>query len=224
MKKRSRFKKYFKGSGFLTLIFSMFREISVDNTPPVMSVEVTTDRSSYAPGEEVTVLVHLRDFIPNDPGYSYLNFIVQYDSAVFDNSEYLQQSVYKKEAYTSGNEVNTITEYNFMSPVDGSIYLDMNTSLRGIDIQVEANTKQISIPAVDQTLVTFKLRVREHTLAASSTICLANEFTRIRTSEVSDSFYLYSPDVAEIAPEPVAIIPSPSVSVFSLNHDPNRLA
>lgn len=224
MNKWSGFKKYFKGTGFLTLMFSMLREISVDNTPPAMSVEVTTDKSSYAPGEEVTVLVHLRDFATDDPGYSYFNFIVQYDSAVFDNSEYLQQSVYKKQAYTSGNEVIDRTKYSFMSPVDGSIYLDMNTSLRGIDIQVEASTKQFSIPAVNQTLVTFKLRVRENTLAASSAICLANEFTRIRTSEANNGNYLYSPDVTEIISEPIAIIPSPSVSVFSLNHNLNRLA
>ena len=42
--------------------------------------------------------------------------------------------------------------------------------MRGIDIQVEASSGQQTIPAVDQTLVTFKLRVKELTLAYSSTI------------------------------------------------------
>jgi hypothetical protein len=213
------FKKYFKGSRFLTLMFSMMHEVTIDNTPPAMSVEVTTDRPSYAPGEEVTVLMHLRNFAPNDRGYGYMNFIVQYDSDVFDNSEYLEQSAYSESAYTPGNEVSNIYQFNFMNPVDGGIYFGMNSTMRGIDIQVEAITKQTQIPAVDQTLITFKLRVKEHTLAASSTISLASEFTRIRTSEANNSFYLYSPDITVLTPEPVAIVATPQVSVYSLATD-----
>ncbi|AIQ49837.1 hypothetical protein R70723_31120 [Paenibacillus sp. FSL R7-0273] len=220
------FKKAFKGSNFLTLMFSMMREVTIDNTPPAMSVEVTTDQTAYAPGDEVTVLVNLRNFAPNDRGYSYMNFIVQYDSAVFDNAEYLVQSAYSDSAFTPGNEVGNIFQYNFVNPVDGGIYFGMNTTMRGIDIQVEANSKQAQIPAVDQTLVTFKLRVKEHTLAGSSTISLANEFTRIRTSEASNSFYLYSPDITVLASEPVAIVPTPQVSVYSMGSSAkaNRLA
>lgn len=218
------FKKYFKGSRFLTLMSSMMHEVTIDNTPPAMSVEVTTDQPAYAPGEEVTVLVHLQNFAPNDRGYSYMNFIVQYDSDVFDNSEYLKQSAYTESAFTPGNEVSNIFQFNFMNPVDGGIYFGMDTTMCGIDIQVEANTKQTQIPAVDQTLVTFKLRVKEHTLATSSMISLASEFTRIRTSETNNSCYLYSPDITVIAPEPVAIVPTPRVSVYSMGTDVNRLA
>jgi hypothetical protein len=204
-------------------MLSMIREVTVDNTPPAMSVEVTTDKNVYSPGEEVTVLLHLRDFAPNDRGYSYFNFIVQYDSQVFDNTEYTQQSVYTDGNYTIGSEVNNIFQFNFRNPVDGGIYLGMNSTMRGIDIQVEAGSRQNYIPAVDQTLVTFKLRVREQTLASSSTIGLANEFTRIKTSEASSSFYLYSPDVTEISPIPVEIVHSPSVSVYSLDSGSNPL-
>lgn len=223
MNKWTGLKQAVRGIKILPLMVSMIREVTADNTPPAMSVEVTTDKAAYSPGEEVTVLVHLRDFAPNDRGYSYFNFIVQYDSQVFDNIEYTQQSVYTDGSYAAGNEVNNIFQYNFQNPVDGSIYLGMNTTIRGIDIQVEASSKQNYIPAVDQTLATFKLRVKEHTLASSSTIRLANEFTRIRTSEAGNSFYLYSPDVTEISPVPVEIVHSPSVSVFSLDADINPL-
>ncbi|QUL54682.1 hypothetical protein KDC22_31260 [Paenibacillus tritici] len=215
MNKRFSFKKAVKGMKVLPLMFSMIRETAMDTTAPAMSVEVTTDKEVYTPGEEVTVLLYLRDFAPNDRGYSYFNFIIQYDSQVFHNLEYTQHSVYTDDNYTAGNEVNNLFEFNFQNPVDGSIYLGMNTSMRGIDIQVEASSRQHSIPAVDQTLVTFKLRVKEQTLASSSTISLANEFTRIRTSEAGSSFYLYSPDVTVIPPAPVFITQSPSVSVFS---------
>ncbi|MEK3675301.1 cohesin domain-containing protein [Paenibacillus sp. FSL R10-2771] len=218
------FKKVVKTTRLLPLMMSMIREVTVDSTAPAMSVEVTTDKSSYLPGDEVTVQVLLRDFAPNDHGYSYFNFIVQYDSQVFDNAEYTQQSVYTDANYSPGDEVNNIFQFNFQNPVDGSIYLGMNTTMRGIDIQVEAANKLSCIPAVDQTLVTFKLRVREQTLASSSTISLANEFTRIRTSEAGNSFYLYSPDVTEITPAPVEITRSPSVSVFSSPESTNRLA
>ena len=223
MNKWTGLKQAVRGTKILPLMVSMIREVTADNTPPAMSVEVTTDKAAYSPGEEVTVLVHLRDFAPNDRGYSYFNFIVQYDSQVFDNIEYTQQSVYTDGSYTAGSEVNNIFQYNFQNPVDGSIYLGMNTAIRGIDIQVETSSKQNYIPAVDQTLVTFKLRVKEHTLASSSTISLANEFTRIRTSEAGNSSYLYSPDVTEISPAPVDIVHSPSVSVFSLDADINPL-
>ncbi|MDF9840000.1 MULTISPECIES: cohesin domain-containing protein [unclassified Paenibacillus] len=220
------FKKYFKGTNFLTLMFSMMREVTIDNTPPAMTVEVTTDQPAYAPGDEVTVLLNLRNFDPNDQGYSYMNFTVQYDSEVFDNSEYLVQSAYSDSAFTPGSEVGNIFQFNFMNPVDGGIYFGMNTTMRGIDIQVETNSKHTQIPAVDQTLVTFKLRVKEHTLASSSTISLANEFTRIRTSEAGNSVYLYSPDITVQTTEPVAIIPTPQVSVYSMgpNVNAHRLA
>lgn len=217
------FKKVVKGTRLLPLMMSIIREVTVDNTSPAMSVEVTTDKASYSPGEEVTVFVHLRDFAPNDRGYSYFNFIVQYDSAVFDNSEYTQHSVYADGNYTAGDEVNNIFQFNFQNPVDGSIYLGMNTTMRGIDIQVEASSKTGHIPAVDQTLVSFKLRVKEQTLASSTSISLANEFTRIRTSEAGNSFYLYSPDVIEISSAPIGITQSPSVTVFS-PEQANRLA
>ncbi|KUP21638.1 cohesin domain-containing protein [Paenibacillus sp. DMB5] len=219
-------KKYFKGTNFLTLMFSMMREVTIDNTPSAMSVEVTTNQPAYAPGDEVTVLVNLRNFASNDQGYSYMNFTVQYDSEVFDSSEYLVQSAYSDSAFTPGNEVGNIFQYNFMNPVDGGIYFGMNTTMRGIDIQVETNSKHTQIPAVDQTLVTFKLRVKEHTLASSSTISLANEFTRIRTSEAGNSLYLYSPDITVHTSEPVAIIPNPQVSVYSMgpNANTHRLA
>ncbi|WNS42525.1 hypothetical protein [Paenibacillus sp. MMS20-IR301] len=216
MSKWTGFKNVVKRTRFLPLMLSMIREVTVDNTPPAMSVEVTTDKASYFPGEEVIVSVHLGDFTPSDRGYSYLNFIVQYDSQVFDNSEYLQHSTYKDANYTAGNEVNNIFQFNFQNPVDGSIHLGMNTTMRGIDIQVEAGSKHNCIPAVDQTLVTFKLRVKEQTLAFNSSITLANEFTRIRTSDAGNSFYLYSPDVTVIPPASVVISQSPSVSVFSL--------
>jgi hypothetical protein len=224
MNKWTGFKKVAKTTRVLPLMMSMIREVTVDNTPSAMSVEVTTDKSSYLPGEEVTVLVLLRDFAPNDRGYSYFNFIVQYDSQVFDNAEYTQQSVYTDGNYTPGDEVSNIFQFNFQNPVDGSIYLGMNTTMRGIDIQVEASNKQNNIPAVDQTLLAFKLRLKEQTLASSSTISLANEFTRIRTSEAGNSFYLYSPDVTEIIPAPVEIIQPQSVSVFSSLESNNHLA
>ncbi|AIQ44147.1 hypothetical protein MKZ24_06445 [Paenibacillus sp. FSL R7-0297] len=223
MNKWTGFKKVVKNTRLLPLMMSIIHDVTVDSTTPAMSVEVATDKSSYLPGEEVTVLLLLRDFAPNDHGYSYFNFIVQYDSQVFDNSEYTQQSVYTERNFTPGDEVNNMFQFNFQNPVDGSIYIGMNTTMRGIDIQVEAANKLSFIPAVDQTLITFKLRVREQTLASSSTISLANEFTRIRTSEAGNSFYLYSPDVNEIAPVPVEITQSPSVSVFSLEST-NRLA
>lgn len=223
MNKWTGFKKVVKNTRLLPLMMSIIHDVTVDSTTPAMSVEVATDKSSYLPGEEVTVLLLLRDFAPNDHGYSYFNFIVQYDSQVFDNSEYTQQSVYTERNFTPGDEVNNMLQFNFQNPVDGSIYIGMNTTMRGIDIQVEAANKLSFIPAVDQTLITFKLRVREQTLASSSTISLANEFTRIRTSEAGNSFYLYSPDVNEIAPVPVEITQSPSVSVFSLEST-NRLA
>lgn len=207
----------------LPLMMSMIREAAVDNTAPAMSVVVTTDKETYIPGEEVTVLVHLEDFAPNDPGYSSLNFIIQYDSQVFDNLEYTQHSVYAEGNYTAGSEVDNLFQFNFQSPVDGSIYLGKNTSMRGIDIQVEASSGQQTIPAVEQTLVTFKLRVKELTLASSSTISLANEFTRIRTSEAANSFYLYSPDVTANSPARIEITQSPSVSVFSPQESVNRL-
>ncbi|WP_405105034.1 cohesin domain-containing protein [Paenibacillus sp. FSL K6-1217] len=223
MNTRSKFKQAVRGMKVLPLMLSMIREAAVDNTAPAMSVEITTDRAVYAPGEEVTVLVHLTGFAPNDRGYSYLNFIVQYDSQVFDNLEYTQHSVYAEGNYTAGSEVNNLLQFNFQSPVDGSIYLGKNTSMRGIDIQVEAGGGQQNIPAVDQTLVTFKLRVKALTLASSSTISLANEFTRIRTSEAADSFYLYSPDVTANSPARVEITQSPSVSVFSSGSSTNQL-
>ncbi|MEK3900392.1 MULTISPECIES: hypothetical protein [unclassified Paenibacillus] len=223
MKKRNRFKQAIRGMKVLPLMMSMIREAAADNTAPAMSVEVTTDKEVYTPGEEVTVLVHLKDFAPNDRGYSYLNFIVQYDSQVFDNLEYTQHSVYAEGNYTAGSEVDNLFQFNFQSPVDGSIYLGKNTSMRGIDIQVEASSGQQTIPAVEQTLVTFKLRVKELTLASSSTISLANEFTRIRTSEAASSFYLYSPDVTANSPARVEITQSPSVSVFSPQESVNRL-
>lgn len=69
------------------------------------------------------MLVHLKDFAPNDRGYSYLNFIIQYDSQVFDNLEYTQHSVYAEGNYTAGSEVDDLFQFNFQSPVDGSIYL-----------------------------------------------------------------------------------------------------
>lgn len=69
------------------------------------------------------MLVHLKDFAPNDLGYSYLNFIIQYDSQVFDNLEYTQHSIYTEGNYTAGNEVDNLFQFNFQSPVDGSIYL-----------------------------------------------------------------------------------------------------
>ncbi|MEK4849366.1 cohesin domain-containing protein [Paenibacillus sp. FSL H7-0756] len=224
MNKRNRFKQAVRGMKVLPLMMSMIREAAVDNTAPAMSVEVSTDKEVYTPGEEVTVLVHLKDFTPNDPGYSSLNFIIQYDSQVFDNLEYTQHSVYAEGNYTAGSEVDNLFQFNFQSPVDGSIYLGKNTSMRGIDIQVEASSGQHTIPAVEQTLVTFKLRVKELTLASSSTISLANEFTRIRTSEAANSFYLYSPDVTANSPARVEIAQSPSVSVFSSQEPVNRLA
>ncbi|WP_341346144.1 cohesin domain-containing protein [Paenibacillus sp. FSL H3-0469] len=224
MNKRNRFKQAVRGMKVLPLMMSMIREAAVDNTAPAMSVEVSTDKEVYTPGEEVTVLVHLKDFAPNDPGYSSLNFIIQYDSQVFDNLEYTQHSVYAEGNYTAGSEVDNLFQFNFQSPVDGSIYLGKNTSMRGIDIQVEASSGQHTIPAVEQTLVTFKLRVKELTLASSSTISLANEFTRIRTSEAANSFYLYSPDVTANSPARVEIAQSPSVSVFSSQEPVNRLA
>lgn len=215
MNRRFRFKQAVRRIKILPLMLSMIREASVDNTSPAMRVEVTTDKEAYSPGEEVTVQVHLRDFAANDCGYSYFNFIVQYDSEVFSNLEYTQHSIYTEGNYTAGDEVNNRAGFNFQSPVDGSIYLGMNTSIRGIDIQVEADGGQYTIPAVDQTLATIKLRVKEQTLASSSLISLANEFTRIRTSEAGSSFYLYSPDVMVSAPARVDITTSPSVSVFS---------
>lgn len=215
MIKLSNFKKNFRSSRLLTLMFSTMHEVTADTTPPAMSVMVTTDKAAYTPGEEVTVQVHLKDFSANDRGYSYLNFIVQYDSNVFDNTEYLHQSYYKEDCYTAGNEVDNLFKFNFISPVDGSIYFGKNTSMRGIDIQVEANNKQTFIPAVDQTLVTFKLRIKEDTLASTSMISLANEFTRIRTSISNSSVYLYSPDVTSISSEPTNIIPSITVSTYS---------
>lgn len=220
------FKKYFKGTNLLTLMFSMVREVTVDNTPSAMSVEVTTDQAAYAPGDEVTVMVNLRNFAPNDSGYSYMNFTVQYDSEVFDNSEYLVQSAYNDSSFTPGNEVGNIFQFNFLNPVDGGVYFGMDTTMRGIDIQVEANSKHAQIPAVDQTLLTFKLRVKEHTLASSGSISLANEFTRIRTSEANNSYYLYSPDITALESEPVAIVPTPQVSVYSMgpNATAHRLA
>ncbi|MEK3790721.1 cohesin domain-containing protein [Paenibacillus sp. FSL R7-0204] len=223
MNKRNRFKRAIRGMKVLPLMMSMIREAAVDNTAPVMSVEVTTDKEAYNPGDEVTVLVHLKDFAPNDRGYSYLNFIIQYDSQVFDNLEYTQDSVYAEGNYTAGSEVDDLFQFNFQSPVDGSIYLGKNTNMRGIDIQVEARSGQQAIPAVDQTLVTFKLRVKELTLASSATISLANEFTRIRTSEAANSIYLYSPDVTANAPARIEITQSPSVSVFSALESVNRL-
>ncbi|ETT54265.1 cohesin domain-containing protein [Paenibacillus sp. FSL P4-0338] len=223
MNKRNRFKQAVRGMKVLPLMMSMIREAAVDNTAPAMSVVVTTDKETYIPGEEVTVLVHLKDFAPNDPGYSSLNFIIQYDSQVFDNLEYTQHSVYAEGNYTAGSEVDNLFQFNFQSPVDGSIYLGKNTSMRGIDIQVEASSGQQTIPAVEQTLVTFKLRVKELTLASSSTISLANEFTRIRTSEAANSFYLYSPDVTANSPARIEITQSPSVSVFSPQESVNRL-
>ncbi|MEK3718114.1 cohesin domain-containing protein [Paenibacillus sp. FSL R7-0333] len=223
MNKRNRFKRAIRGMKVLPLMMSMIREAAVDTTAPAMSVVVTTDKEAYNPGDEVTVLVHLKDFAPNDLGYSYLNFIIQYDSQVFDNLEYTQHSVYTEGNYTAGNEVDNLFQFNFQSPVDGSIYLGKNTSMRGIDIQVEAGNGQQAIPAVDQTLVTFKLRVKELTLASSSTISLANEFTRIRTSEAANSIYLYSPDVTANAPARIEITQSPSVSVFSALESVNRL-
>lgn len=222
MNKRNRFKRAIRGMKVLPLMMSMICEAAADNTAPAMSIEVTTDKEAYNPGEEVTVLVHLKDFAPNDHGYSYLNFIIQYDSQVFDNLEYTQHSVYAEGNYTAGSEVDNLFQFNFQSPVDGSIYLGKNTSMRGIDIQVEASSGQQTIPAVDQTLVTFKLRVKELTLAYSSTISLANEFTRIRTSEAANSFYLYSPDVTANSPARVDIIQSPSVSVFSSGSNTNQ--
>lgn len=222
MNKRNRFKRAIRGMKVLPLMMSMIREAAADNTAPAMSVEVTTDKAAYAPGEEVTVLVRLKDFAPNDRGYSSLNFIIQYDSQVFDNLEYTQHSVYAEGNYTAGSEVDNLFQFNFQSPVDGSIYLGKNTSMRGIDIQVEASNGQQTIPAVDQTLVTFKLRVKELTLAYSSTISLANEFTRIRTSEAANSFYLYSPDVTANSPARIEITQSPSVSVFSSGSNTNQ--
>ncbi|MEK5035841.1 cohesin domain-containing protein [Paenibacillus sp. FSL R7-0302] len=223
MNKRNRFKRAIRGMKVLPLMMSMIREAAVDNTAPAMSVEVTTDKEAYNPGDEVTVLVHLKDFAPNDRGYSYLNFIIQYDSQVFDNLEYTQHSVYAEGNYTAGSEVDDLFQFNFQSPVDGSIYLGKNTSMRGIDIQVEAGSGQQTIPAVDQTLVTFKLRVKALTLASSATISLANEFTRIRTSEAANSIYLYSPDVTANSPARIEITQSPSVSVFSALESVNRL-
>ncbi|MEK3880546.1 cohesin domain-containing protein [Paenibacillus sp. FSL M7-0420] len=223
MNKRNRFKRAIRGMKVLPLMMSMIREAAVDNTAPAMSVEVTTDKEAYNPGDEVTVLVHLKDFAPNDRGYSYLNFIIQYDSQVFDNLEYTQHSVYAEGNYTAGSEVDDLFQFNFQSPVDGSIYLGKNTSMRGIDIQVEAGSGQQTIPAVDQTLVTFKLRVKALTLASSSMISLANEFTRIRTSEAANSIYLYSPDVTANSPARIEITQSSSVSVFSALESVNRL-
>ncbi|MEK4519655.1 cohesin domain-containing protein [Paenibacillus sp. FSL H8-0122] len=223
MNKRNRFKRAIRGMKVLPLMMSMIREAAVDNTAPAMSVEVTTDKEAYNPGDEVTVLVHLKDFAPNDRGYSYLNFIIQYDSQVFDNLEYTQHSVYAEGNYTAGSEVDDLFQFNFQSPVDGSIYLGKNTSMRGIDIQVEAGSGQQTIPAVDQTLVTFKLRVKALTLASSSMISLANEFTRIRTSEAANSIYLYSPDVTANSAARIEITQSPSVSVFSALESVNRL-
>ncbi|UQZ33965.1 hypothetical protein C2I18_10765 [Paenibacillus sp. PK3_47] len=215
MNRMSIFKKYFKGSRFLTLMFSMMREVTVDSTSPAMTATVKTDKTFYVPGEEVTVQVLLQDFAPDDQGYSFFNFIVQYDSQVFDNSEYLEQSVYKETGFTPGSEVSNAFQFNFLSPADGSISFGADTTMRGIDLQVEANSKHICIPAVNQTLVTFKLRVKEHTLASSSVISLANEFTRIRACEANNNFYLYSPDITALPSEPVAIAAAPSVSVFS---------
>lgn len=218
------FKNYFRSSRLLTLMFTTMHEVTADTTPPAMSVEVTTDKPAYTPGEEVTVQVHLKNFSPNDHGYSYLNFIVQYDSNIFDNTEYLHHSCYKEDCYTAGNEVDNSFEFNFISPVDGSIYFGKNTSMRGIDIQVEANNTHALIPAVDQTLVTFKLRIKEDTLASTSLISLANEFTRIRTSISNSSVYLYSPDVTSISSEPTSILPSITVSTYSQYIPNNPLA
>lgn len=215
MNRRFRFKQAVRRIKILPLMLSMIREATVDNTSPAMHVEVTTDKETYSPGEEVTVQVHLRDFVPDVSGYSYFNFIVQYDSEVFSNLEYTQHSVYTEGSYTAGDKIDDRQAFHFQNPVDGSIYLGMNTSIRGIDIQVEAGGGKHAIPAVNQTLAIFKLRVKEHTLASSSLISLANEFTRIRTSEAANSFYLYSPDVTVSAPARVDIVPSPSVSVFS---------
>lgn len=220
----SGFKKYFRRSKFLMLMFTMMRGVTSDNTPPVMTVEVTTDKTAYVPGDEATVLVHLKNFTSNDSGYSYLNFIVQYDSSVFNNLEYVNQSIYKDEHFTAGSEVNNIFKFNFMNPVDGSISFGMNTTMRGIDIQVEANNRQTYIPAVDQTLITFKLRIKNETHATSSTISLANEFTRIRTSTAGSSVYLYSPDVEVVPAVPLMIHPSMKAPPFSQGLHCNRLA
>ncbi|SEU12243.1 hypothetical protein [Paenibacillus sp. NFR01] len=207
MQKWSGFKRYFQTSRFLTLMFSMVREIAVDNTQSAMSVHVTTNKQIYVPGEDVVVSVHLRDFMPEDCGYSYINLMVQYDSDVFENTEFVSQYVYKEEAYAAGHQVSNIFQYNFLSPVDGGVHFGVNNRMRGIDIQVEANSKKAPIPAVDQTLVAFKLRVKKEATAASSLISLANEFTRIRTSEAGSSVYLYAPDITEVPAKAVDIIP-----------------
>ncbi|WP_150270143.1 cohesin domain-containing protein [Paenibacillus tepidiphilus] len=223
MYKWSGFKKAFQRSRFLTLMVSMMHEVTVDSTPPAMSVQVTTDKPSYEPGDEVIVRLLLSDFASGDPGYSYLNFIVQYDSEIFDNAEYLEQSAYKDAAFTAGHEVSNMFQYNFINPVDGGISFGLSTSMRGIDIQVEAKHKQ-SIPAVDQTLATLKLRVKDSVQNASSVIGLAGEFTRIRTAENGNSVYLYSPDIAEIPAGPVTITSACTVPAYISEGSPSRLA
>ncbi|WP_151733623.1 hypothetical protein [Paenibacillus tengchongensis] len=223
MKRWTGFKQVFQRSRFLTLMVSMMHEVTVDSTPPAMTVQVVTDKSSYSPGDEVTVRLLLSNFVSGDPGYSYLNFIVQYDSEVFDNSEYLEQSTYSDSGFTAGPLVSNMFQYTFLNPVDGGINFGRNTSMRGIDIQVEAKHKHTAIPAADQTLVTFKLRVKATSLPADAVISLAGEFTRIRTCEAANSVYLYSPDIAEIPAIPVSITPA-GAAAYPSEESSGRLA
>lgn len=194
MKGLAQFKQAFSASRVSTLMISMLQGVTGGHSDPVMAVEVSTDKKSYVPGEEVLVSVHLLDFAERDQGYGYMNFIVQYDSSVFENGEYVNRFEYDQDAYAPGDYVHNPFQFDVSAPKEGHIYVGMNPHMRGIDIQVESRGAS-PIPAADQTLITFKLRVKEEAWLGSTDISLANEFTRVRTSDTAGGDYLYSPDV-----------------------------
>ncbi|MFD2383740.1 immunoglobulin-like domain-containing protein, partial [Paenibacillus xanthanilyticus] len=201
-----------------SIVASAFSGVAGATPLPNMTVEVTTDKATYAPGDEVIVSVKLKDIGNVDPSGLWSESVaVLYDASVFDSTPYTQTSSGVQEFtagnFTKGNLVADETKYDFYTPTvvtsanDPDVPSGMNeVRLVVMDQSVGSNP----IPATDQVIATFKLRVKADAPDGTVEFDFRDAYTQMVLNNNGDpdpNLYVDSNRVTEVHATPQVQLP-----------------